>query len=461
MPKYITRILLSLFIAAAAAFACTSSAFALTANSWTTPQNYGGQCPTTIHFDGMLSGGSPGVAVQYSFLYINPVTRQGVNVGPQNGVLDNTGTLQIALPVTFGTGNQGASSLILYARQLGTPLIHSTATAFSVACTSSAPASPPTPAPPTVPQGPIHAVAFLSIGPPTVSQTTDATDCVKHVSSLASMFAGIACKTALNQGKIILVWSWSPLNPCPQYRVCPPPDGYHIYAISPATRMYARAGSTGGVTPVGAQTSDVTLFTPPSGSCYVVMAYVNRTNQTPVESSASNTVCAGATAPVAVQHLQLAATHIRAGYECKGNAENITSVAGCDRDPPQGGCHDAACNVVDVGYAYRNGVSLSGDIFVNYIYRTAVVFDTSQVSGRNILRAVLMMAVAPSRQTNCTNRIGQGFRNWWDDPGDGWIDDNPLYDPIAATIQGNTEIFDVTSAVQSWSRGGTNTGLVL
>ena len=459
--RNIKTILLTLIIASTAVFACSASAFALTANSWTTPRAYTGQCPATMQFEGMLSGGNPGAAVQYTFFYVNPVTNHGVNIGPLNGVLDNTGTLQITVPVAFGTGNQGASSVILYGRQGGGPLIHSTATAFSVACTSSAPVPPPTPPPPSAPQGPIPAVAFLSIGPPNVSQTTVATDCVRHVSSLGSLFAGVACKTALSQGKIILVWDWSPLNPCPRYRVCPPPDGYHIYAISPASRTYARVGSTGGVTLVGAQTSDVTLYTPPSGSCYVVMAYVNRTNQTPVESGASNMICAGASAPVALQHLSFQTAHIRSGYECEGNGFNINGIPGCSEVGSQGGCHDSACRGLEVGYAYFDTKDITGDRWGNLIYRSAVLFDVSSINGRNIIRAQLLMPAEPAGDKNCTNRIGEGYRDWWNDPGDGWIDDNPFYDPIAPAIQGNTEIFDVTGAVRSWSRGLTNNGFVL
>lgn len=455
----------------AAFFVCTAAALALNANGWSTPRSYSGVCPATITLNGQINGGNSGAAVQYLFYYLDPSTNTVVGLPMQTGTLDASGALTTSASVSVDAAHAGASWVKLSA-QSGGASTDSSITSFSVSCTSSsAPTPNPGPSNPGPPSGGTGSAPTAPssnyitrmnhrippvISAPAIRLTKNPADCTSHVGDVASgLFAPLACKAAMDQGNVVLVWDWTAITDCPPARICPAIDGFHIYAMH-ETRSMARMGGASGPSLVDTQATDITLSTPRSGSCFAVTAFSGKD-----ESPLSNIVCSAPVAAVTEQHASFSSVHVRSGFECKGNNPNASGLPGCHDSGPYGGCHDDACSKLTVGYLYAESSEALGDLFDNWFYRSGVLFDLRSIRGRNITRATLRMRIVGSQgNPSCINKIGDGYRDWWNEPGDGVIDENTS-DPIDGTLSGNDVQFDVTRIVRNWAQGRTNYGFVL
>lgn len=465
------KILFATLGAAGAFFACSAAALALSANGWTTPRAYSGACPATMTLTGLIAGGSRGATVQYLFYYLEPSTNKVIGLPMQTGVLDATGALTPSATVSIDGAHAGTSWVRLSA-QSGGASTNSTNTPFTVSCTSS---STPTPDPEggtlatAPPHGPVptpppsnyitrmtHRMP-RAISAPAIRLTNNPSDCTKHVGDvITGAFAPLTCKTAMDQGNVVLVWDWTPIAACPPERICPAIDGYHVYAMQ-ETKSMAPMGGASGPALVDTQTTDITLSTPRSGSCFAVTAFSGKD-----ESPLSNIVCAAERGPVSSQTVTLVppANHVRSVL--KNHFRNTGSLTGKDETNvyPRPG-------QILAGFYYSTSSQATGDTSDDIVWRGGFWFDLSSLNGKTITNATLHllaqstllgMPQQPNATASCARYIGTGTEDWWNEGPTGWLDSD-----FFATLgrDGPNIDVDVTYQLRQWTRGTPNYGFVL
>ena len=456
----IIRALLFLAATVAAVIAFSSVALALSANSWTTPKNYSGTCPATIQFNGMISGGSPG-PVQYSFGYIDPSTNKSVPVGSASGTLDSNGSLQITQPVSFAAAQAGNSLVTLYALQGGIR-VNSTATAFSITCTSA-------PRPPSGPSGPVTGGfsgrnAPVNLGanlpkiaaPTGLSFTNNQAVCATHVGAL---YGSLFCPASIINGELLmLIWNWAPCNDDP-YCVTSI-DGYHIYhPFAGASRYYSSHVLQSPLkTQSNPQVTGDFLTSFRGGECYVVTAYKGT-----AESPASTPFCTPRNLALGAQPVTLnpASGHVRSVEKYDLHDTGFFAFNGV---PTRG--EDSEPGVVHVGFLYGTilGSAAVPDTAENYVYRGAFWFDLSSLAAKTIRNATLHLQAQttmgnprhPNATLSCARYLGTGTKDWWNE--DGWIDGDIF---AGLSRDGPGVDVDVTSQVRQWMSGTQNNGFVL
>lgn len=288
----------------------------------------------------------------------------------------------------------------------------------------------------------IHAVRLAATpsGVPALSAPTNLQNtvneqvCTQH----GGFGGGLACKAALPQGWLVLVWNWSG----------PAIDGYHVYRFDGPQH-----------TAVGTQQNgkDITLqilSSPPSGGyagkCYSVTAFRGAE-----ESAPSDLFCVGIggviqTATFSPQHVRHIERDVGKMWGVLGGPYDFTTDDG----------------TLSVGFNDTTDPHFSGDANENRISRSALWFDVSALNGHTVRSAKLILRVdtttlSPDHHTDhftsCLTQIAQGIDYWWN-YGD-WINAAVVLKP--GGYMGPDVAYDVTPIVQGWSGVTPNFGLVL
>jgi hypothetical protein len=291
-------------------------------------------------------------------------------------------------------------------------------------------------------KGRIHAVRLpertsgvppMSV-PTMLQNTVNEQVCTQH----GGFGGGLACKAALPQGWLVLVWNWNG----------PVVDGYRVYRVDGGQR-----------TAVGTQQNgrDVTLqilSSPPAGGyagkCYAVTAFKGSE-----ESAPSDPFCVGMggvvqTATFSPQHVRHIEREVGKFSGLLGGNYDITTDDG----------------TFSVGFNDTTDPTYSSDGNENRINRLALWFDVSALNGHNVRSAKLVLTVdtttlSPDYHTDhftsCVAQIAQGIDYWWN-YGD-WINAAVVLKP--GEYMGPNVAYDVTPIVQGWAGVTPNFGLVL
>jgi hypothetical protein len=417
------------------------------------PVAYNGPCPVTVKFTGNISGKA---FAKISYVFAHTLGKTTTKTVPVSATLPKSGLL----PPVY-------ESLIIDAAHAGaqtneldvTPGTSKASAAFTVACTTLAPAqistsvfSTPTPKP--SPQ--LVQLAFNSIPPPTLRQAASALDCAAHFGS-DILFVPTLCAAAMKAG-LMLVWDWSPAAGCP---TCPQTlDGYNIYRVDGGRRQKLWSQTP----------QDAKGWGPPipsdgwNGKCYQVSAYKGSQ-----ESFFSNRVCVGGNVVVGTQTVTLTPQRVRTAHHLTIHQSGVCNSTDTTL---------SFSNQFEVGYDYSIFTAFC-DKHISNNYRGAVLFDLSSLSGKKVFKATLHLGqsytdyegspnstasyqfvdsphIFHTASWSCGNVIGTGIGAWWSTPSWFGVSDFNSWTGSSTPLD-----IDVTIKVGSWLAGTPNYGFVM
>jgi hypothetical protein len=275
----------------------------------------------------------------------------------------------------------------------------------------------------------------LKIAPPAnVRSVASAQDCGAHVGPIGAL----VCPDMMKSGDLLLIWDW-------QAGDGPDITGYKIYT---GNGVSVQSGAYSGTLVATRANKGVTLFDVPkpsdgkgfAGRCYAVTAYAGSN-----ESAASPVFCAGGNA--AARTVTFAP--VRELSISKKSKDN--------HEIPSDNRTRYGERVVGYNYIAIKGGILA-DTAIVWISRYAMQFDVGSLAGHRVVEAHVTVGTLPHQASspNCTNSVGYGFSDWWNE---GWPD-GTFANPNMTLLNGSLTI-DATNAVANWMAGRLNQGLIL
>jgi len=171
----------------------------------TSSTSYAGLCPTTMGFNGSVTG-TPGTKFTLAFnRFINSV-QQVVDKGPFT--LPASGNITISDSISIGASTSGSTFDQIWVHGIAPSQadVYSNTVKFSVVC-----GTPPTPPPPVT-------------APTNFKTTTDPAVCGDHV---APLFGALICGAALKDGDLIVVWDYPDPSKVDGFRIYNTTGGGH------------------------------------------------------------------------------------------------------------------------------------------------------------------------------------------------------------------------------------------
>jgi hypothetical protein len=279
-----------------------------------------------------------------------------------------------------------------------------------------------------------HFYSWLS-PPANLAQSFNPQDCNNHIPAPWGAWGGTqGCAAALQNGQVLLDWTWGKTTP-PAYAVdAGTPDGYHLYAAlagNPPVKWDEQTTSYEWTTkavapgPQGVQT------------CFTVRAYKGT-----LESAGSNPICmTGYGGALKTANLSPAA---------------VRSIETNDGDMFYGVEADPAAGQLRVGYHHHFAQTVVGpNDYFHWDWRSGVRFDLSSLAGRPIMSAKLKMHLAyndiqgpPAGVNSCLNEVGFALQDFMNVPDETKLDNDVQYTLTDQNVTDRT--LDVTPMVRAW-----------
>jgi hypothetical protein len=405
-------------LCAPAAAGVTSATLAASSST-----SYSGLCPTTMSFNGTVTG-TAGTKFTLAFnRFINGV-QQVADKGPFT--LPASGTMSISDSISIAASTSGATfdQIWVHGISPAQPDVYSNKVDFTAVC-----ASPP---------GPLAA-------PTNFKTTTDPGVCGDHV---APLFGALICGAALKDGDLIVVWDYADPSKVDGFRIFNTTGGAH-------TQIDTQSGMTGKALKIKAADA--------KSMCFVVRAYKGA-----IESTDSNSTCTPAIGLVNYTTVKLPINGYRSVNHYSHEYVNATY---CFYTRGLGPSFSPSGQQLLVGFedfwdAGTNPFPCYEKI--DHAYRTAIKFDMGPLAGKKIWSATLSftnqktVATIAAPPATCLSQIMYGIGDW--SGAQNLISGDPYLDlPTGTNVNvsnakvhiANSTSFqiDVTDSVRAWLDG--------
>ena len=405
-------------VCAPAAAGVTGATLAATSST-----SYIGPCPTTMSFNGSVTG-TPGTSFTVSMNRFVSGVQQVVSKGPftlpASGSVSVSDSMSIATSTTPATFNQ----IWVHGISGGQSDVYGNKVDFSVTC-----ATPPPPV----------------AAPTNLKTTTDPGVCGDHV---APLFGALICGAALKDGDLILVWDYSDASKVDGFRIFNTTGGAH-------TQIDTQSGMTGKALKIKAADA--------KSMCFVVRAYKGA-----IESADSNSTCTPAIGLVNFSTVNLPMTGYHWNYHFSHEWENATY---CFYSRGLGPSFSPSGSQILVGF--EDFWDPGTNPFpcwekIDHAYRTAISFDMGPLAGKKLWNATLTftnqktVATIFGAPATCLSEIMLGNSDWSGATdliqGDSYLDlptgtGVNVNNPTVHITNSTAYKIDVTDAVRSWLNG--------
>ena len=332
---------------------------------------YTGSCPTTMSFNGTVTG-TPGTKFTFTFNRFIDGAQQLADKGPQT--MPATGSLSFSDGVSISASTTAPTFDQIWVHGItGQSDVYSAKVNFSVVCATPPPA----------------------ISAPTnFKTTTDPGVCGDHV---APVFGSLICGAALKDGDLIVVWDYA--NPGSV-------DGFNIYNTTGGahTKIDTQSGMTGKALKIKAADA--------KSMCFVVTAVKGGK-----ESSDSNSTCTPALGLVTYTHVTLPINGYRSVYHYSHYYSTATY---CFYTRGLGPSFSASGQQLLVGFEdfWDSGTEpFPCYEKIDHAYRTAMKWDLGALSGKKIWKATLSFTnqktvASVTAPATCLSEILYGTSDW-------------------------------------------------
>jgi hypothetical protein len=280
--------------------------------------------------------------------------------------------------------------------------------------------------------------------PTDLKSTSSVDECTQHQGNLI-------CAALQGGAQTITVLVWQGEQRAQKYTV------YRIGSsakLTDATPLGSNTGTFNGVVPTAFSLDKVT-----AGMCYGVTETLDSH-----ESALSARFCPGTSS---ARTITLAPAHLQSFLQAaNGKCSAYSVIPGFTGQPPQGTQNNLVVGYNSAPIPCTGDFNTTGVRPLNSFSRGGVFFDVTSLSGKSVLRALLVLpvvsAITPDKSAaSCATTVSNGSDPWWLNQGDPLTPGLPALDatPLAGEV-------DVTSLVQTWvmgkARGGAdNNGFVL
>jgi hypothetical protein len=287
--------------------------------------------------------------------------------------------------------------------------------------------------------------ASTPVIPTNLKSTSSVDECTQHQGNLI-------CAALQGGAQTITVLVWQGEKGAQKYTV------YRIGSTSKLTDAVPLGSNTGtfdGVVPTAFSLDKVT-----AGMCYGVTETLDA-RESPLSARFCPTTSSARTITLAPLHVQ---SYVQ---ESDGKCSAYTVLAQFQGQPGQGSQNGLIVGYNSVSTPCSGDFNSTGFYSANTFSRGAVFFDVTSVTGKNVLRALLVLpvvsAITPDKSVaaSCATTVNNGSDQWWLNQSDPLALGSPSLDatPLAGEV-------DVTSLVKAWvmgsARGGAdNDGFVL
>ena len=272
--------------------------------------------------------------------------------------------------------------------------------------------------------------------PTDLKSTSSVDECTQHQGNLI-------CAALQGGAQTITVLVWQGEQRAQKYTV------YRIGSsakLTDATPLGSNTGTFNGVVPTAFSLDKVT-----AGMCYGVTETLD-SHESPLSARFCPTTSSARTITLAPAHVQSFVQAIN------GKCSAYSVLPGFTGQPPQGPENNLIVGYNSVPIPCTGDFNATGVRPLNSFSRGAVFFDVTSLSGKSVLRALLVLpvvsAITPDKSAaSCATTVSNGSDPWWLNQGDPLTPGLPALDatPLAGEV-------DVTSLVQAWVMGRTRGG---